>query len=95
MVNRWSIALQELDYTIEYIADSNNHLADAMSRLRPNLTPVPTVPDSVPSDIAEAVVSALHEIIPVSDSQLEKSRCLITPWWDMEEYYEPLNTSKG
>lgn len=43
-----------------------------MSRLCPNLTPVPTVPDSVPSDITEAVVSALHEIIPVSDSQLEK-----------------------
>ena len=38
----------------------------------PNLTPVPTVPDIVSSDIAEAVVSALHEIIPVSDSQLEK-----------------------
>ena len=72
MVNRWSIALQELDYSIEYIAGSNNHLADAMSRLCPNLTPVPTVPDSVPSDIAEAVVSALHEIIHVSDSQLEK-----------------------
>ena len=43
-----------------------------MSRLCSNLTPVPTVPDSVPSDIAEAVVSALHEIIPMSDSQLKK-----------------------
>ena len=72
MVNRWSMALQELDYTVEYISGSKNELADAMSRLCPNLSPIPIVNTDVPSISNEDVVSALHEIIPVTDTQLEK-----------------------
>ena len=72
MVNRWSMALQELDYDVNYISGSKNELADAMSRLCPNLTPIPTENKEMPSSSNEEVVGALHEIIPVSDVQLEK-----------------------
>ena len=37
MVGRWSMALQELDYTIAYVRGSENTVADAMSRLCANL----------------------------------------------------------
>ena len=38
MVGRWSMALQELDYTIAYVRGSENTVADAMSRLCANLS---------------------------------------------------------
>ena len=38
MVGRWSMALQELDYTIAYVRGSENTVVDAMSRLCANLS---------------------------------------------------------
>ena len=71
MVNRWSIALQELDYSVQYITGNKNFLADAMSRLCPNLTPVPIVlKDNYPIQ-SDTIVSSLHESVPVTDIQLE------------------------
>jgi hypothetical protein len=37
MVARWYIALQEFDYTIHFEEGSQNTIADALSRLCPNL----------------------------------------------------------
>ena len=74
MVSRWQMALQELDYTVEYVSGSNNYIADAMSRLCPNLTPVPIVlRDDTPTTSATSVssLSAIHEAVPVTDHQLE------------------------
>ena len=34
MVIRWDIALQELDYTVEFIKGTDKEMADSMSRLR-------------------------------------------------------------
>jgi hypothetical protein len=70
MVNRWSMALQELDYSVNYITGSKNFIADALSRLCPNLTLV--VLDE-PSRVEEldSLISALHEVVPVSELQLE------------------------
>ena len=36
MVYRWSMALQELDYTVSFISGPKNFIADALSRLCPN-----------------------------------------------------------
>ena len=38
MVAHWFIAMQELDFSIHFGKGSDNQLADAMSRLCPNLT---------------------------------------------------------
>ena len=72
MVNRWSMALQELDYTVSYITGPKNFLADALSRLCPNLTQL-VIPDKHPQveELDQVVLSALHEIAPVTDLQLE------------------------
>ena len=40
MVARWFIAMQELHFTVVFVPGSSNALADALSRLRPNLTEV-------------------------------------------------------
>ena len=51
MVGRWSMALQELDYTIAYVRGSENIVADAMSRLCVNLSDPDTTgtePDNLP-----------------------------------------------
>ena len=37
MVARWFIAMQELDFTVHFVKGSVNELADALSRLCPNL----------------------------------------------------------
>ena len=73
MVSRWQMALQELAYTVEYVSGSKNYLADAMSRLCPNLTPVPVVLQDTTSATAtsETILSAIHETVPVTDDQLE------------------------
>jgi hypothetical protein len=39
MVVRWHLALQELDFTLEYVKGVENTIADAMSRLCINNTP--------------------------------------------------------
>jgi hypothetical protein len=41
MVIRWYLALQEFDYTIEYIPGDQNEVADSLSRLCPNLMTSP------------------------------------------------------
>ena len=38
MVARWFIAMQQLDPTVHFVKGSDNELADALSRLCPNLT---------------------------------------------------------
>ena len=40
MVARWFIAMQELNFTVHFVKGSDNELADALSRLCPNLTEV-------------------------------------------------------
>ena len=37
MVARWSIALQELDYTIHFVPGTANEWADTLSRICPNI----------------------------------------------------------
>lgn len=60
MVIRWDIALQELDYAVEYIKGADNEIADAMSRLCINR-------------IAEPVqlLSAIHLLSDLSGDHLE------------------------
>jgi RNase H-like domain found in reverse transcriptase len=41
MVIRWDIALQELDYTVDFLSGSKNVIADSMSRLCLNLIELP------------------------------------------------------
>ena len=63
------MALQELDYTVSYITGPKNFLADALSRLLTQLE----IPDKHPQveEFDQVVLSALHEIAPVTDLQLE------------------------
>ena len=70
MVNRWATALQELDYTTEYVKGEHNSIADALSRLCPNLKElvVPVLPLEIS---VENTISALHEISPITPLQLE------------------------
>ena len=50
MIVRWHLALQELDFNIEFIRGTDNIIADAMSRLCINNKP----------DITKSVLTALH-----------------------------------
>ena len=54
MVGRWRCALQELDFTVEYVKGKDNEIADAMSRLCINQTPT------------TGIVSAIITIKPLS-----------------------------
>jgi RNase H-like domain found in reverse transcriptase/Integrase zinc binding domain len=60
MVIRWYIALQELDYKVEYIKGADNEMADAMSRLCVN-------------HIAEPIhhLAAIHLLSNLSGDHLE------------------------
>ena len=71
MVSRWYIALQELDFTIEFVKGSQNTIADAFSRLCPNLTEIalPVPNPEIPGD--GAVVAALRAVPAANDEQLE------------------------
>lgn len=69
MVNRWAMALQELDYTTEYVKGQNNQIADALSHFCPNLTEV--VITNTTSDTNEISLSALYETTPVTPLQYE------------------------
>ena len=40
MVAQWFIAMQELDFTVHFVKGTDNELADALSRLCPNLTEI-------------------------------------------------------
>ena len=76
MVESWFMALQEFDFEIRYVKGKDTIVADAMSRLRPNLqelviTPTlvrdGTEPDNLPGPYCGAI-----EVIPdMSDDQRE------------------------
>ena len=71
MVTRWYIALQELDYTIEYVKGSQNTIADALSRLCPNLAELALPSLVLPVDEQNPLVAALEERTPANAEQLE------------------------
>ena len=65
MVARWFIAMQKLHCTVVFVPCASNALADALSRLCPNLTEI-----ALPLRTQE-LVSALTAIEPATDEQLE------------------------
>ena len=66
MVIRWYIALQEFDYSIEFVPGRENDVADTLSRLCPNLK-LPT-PSSVSTVIDIATpIHTLSAIVPDRD----------------------------
>ena len=72
MVNRWSMALMELEFSVHYVPGDQNTLADALSRLCPNLSEL-VIPNISPltEEVNTSTLSALHEIEPVTELQLE------------------------
>ena len=71
MVARWYIALQEFDYTLHFVKGSQNTIADAMSRLCPNLTEL-ALPSPEPAAPASGhPLAALRTVPLASDDQLE------------------------
>ena len=60
MVIRWDIALQELDYTVEFIKGTDNEMADSMSRLCLNRIEEPI-----------QLMAAIELLADVSGDQLE------------------------
>ena len=72
MVNRWAMALQELDYTVHFVAGDRNTIADALSRLCPNLTELVIENIQQLTEVEQSsTISALYEIQPVTELQLE------------------------
>ena len=76
MVARWFIAMQELHFTVVFVPGTSNALADALSRLCPNLTeialPFRTIElELLSTSSSSFTVSALTAIEPASDDQLE------------------------
>ena len=77
MVARWFIAMQELDFTVHFVKGTDNELADALSRLYPNLSEI-ALPltirydgdrSSSSSSSSSSTVSALTVIEPSTDEQ--------------------------
>jgi transposase InsO family protein len=61
MVTRWWLAIQELDYTLRFVPGIENIIADALSRLCPNLLKLqpgdtPTVPTEILAVLTEREV---------------------------------------
>ena len=88
----------------------DNEKADTFSPFVPEQTQSDTLPvkreeylslitfegtQSLIQTLLKQLYQLYTKLYPCLIHNLKKSRCLITPWWDMEEYYEPLNTSKG
>ena len=76
MVARWFIAMQEIYFTVVFVPGTSNVLADALSRLCPNLTenalPLQTEElELLPTSSSSFTVSALTVIEPATDDQLE------------------------
>ena len=76
IVARWFIAMQELHFTVVFEPGTLNALADALSRLCPNLTEIAlplrtTELKLLPTSSSSCTVSALTAIQPASDDQLE------------------------
>ena len=79
MVARWLIAMQEFHFTVVFVPGTSNALADALSRLCPNLTEIAlplrtTELKLLPTLSSSFTVSALIAVEPVSDDQLEYIR---------------------
>ena len=76
MVARWFIAMQELDFTVHFVKGSDNELADALSRLCPNLTEIAlqmTITngdDTSSSSSSSTSVAALTVIEPLTDERI-------------------------
>jgi RNase H-like domain found in reverse transcriptase/Integrase core domain/Chromo (CHRromatin Organisation MOdifier) domain/Integrase zinc binding domain len=76
MVGRWFMALQELDFSIEYVKGKDNIVADAMSRLCPNLTDlvIKVQPESTgmePNCLPGPFCGALQTLPDMTDEQRE------------------------
>ena len=76
MVARWFIAMQELDFTVHLVKGSDNELADALSRLCPNLTEI-ALPMTITRDVltsssssSSTRVAALTVFEPATDEQI-------------------------
>ena len=76
MVARWFIALQVPHFTVVFVPGTLNVLADALSRLCPNLTEI-ALPlrteelELIPTSSSSFTVSALTVIEPATDDHLE------------------------
>ena len=76
MVARWFIAMQELHFTVVFVPGTSNVLADALSRLCPNLTEIALPLRTEESELLQTssssfAVSALTVIELATDDQLE------------------------
>ena len=76
MVGRWFMALQELDFTIQYVKGKDNVVADAMSRLCPNLmeltiSPSPDTSGLQPDNLPGPFCGALEAIPDMTEEQRE------------------------
>ena len=74
MVGRWSMALQELDYTIAYVRGSENTVAHAMSRLCANLSDLvisiqPATTGTEPDNLPGPFCGAIKVIPEMTDAQ--------------------------
>jgi hypothetical protein len=68
MVTRWWLAIQELDYTLRFVPGIENIIADALSRLCPNLLKLqPGDTPAVPTEI----LAVLTERETLSDAQTD------------------------
>ena len=75
MVAQCFIAMQELVFTVHFVKGSDNELADALSRLCPNLTQI-SLPFSITTDYhnlsssaSSSTISALTVLEPPTDKQ--------------------------
>ena len=68
MVQRWYTALQELDYELKYVPGPQNTIADAMSRLCPNL--------KATDEEHKIILAALHSPAVIADeNHITIARC--------------------
>ena len=65
------MVLQELNYTVSYVSGPKNFIADALSRLYPNLTQMVIVDPLTRVEELDGHISGLHEVAPVTELYLE------------------------
>ena len=71
IITRWFIALQELDFKVVFVPGKDNGMADALSRLCPNLKELAldfTPPLYMGPNL---LLAALERVHPPSEDQLE------------------------
>jgi hypothetical protein len=73
MVTRWYVALQEFDYTLHFVKGSQNTIADAMSRLCPNLTELALPHSTRPSRSSKSTTSVPSRMTAMSSSSFVRS----------------------